>query len=78
MSYKIKSVGLFLKFLSNIYICVYICSITHILSLKGGYSCECKKGFKKIKGRCVDVDECATGEAKCPGNKICINQEVCF
>jgi len=51
---------------------------TVCVNRKGGYSCECKKGFKKIKGRCVDVDECATGEAKCPGNKICINQEGGF
>ena len=45
--------------------------------LQGTFSCPCKKGYKKDdEGKCKDIDECITGEAKCPKNSVCINAEV--
>ncbi|KAI5616704.1 complement component C1q receptor [Silurus asotus] len=43
---------------------------------RGGFECECKKGFVEVGGVCEDVDECA--EQVCPPHTTCLNSEGSF
>lgn len=47
---------------------------TQCVNLPGGYRCDCLPGFeRKDSLRCVDVDECVTGQHKCGPNSRCVN-----
>ncbi|XP_063415069.1 fibrillin-1-like [Mytilus trossulus] len=44
-----------------------------------GRVCDCKNGFEKKDGKCVDIDECATNTANCNSNlQTCVNLQGSF
>lgn len=34
----------------------------------------CKRGYEPVDGVCKDIDECATGQARCPKQSVCVNK----
>lgn len=48
---------------------------THCHNTNGSYHCSCHAGYQLYEGhRCKDIDECATGKAKCdPNSTKCRN-----
>ena len=71
--YNASNFKLYRLFISNLY-------LNKISTLKvteecinniGSYVCECLPGFERIKGECIDIDECSS--ISCGKNEKCTN-----
>ena len=50
----------------------------HCEVIDGELSCSCSVGLRLEKGRCIDIDECASTSAQCFANEECYNYRGSF
>jgi hypothetical protein len=45
-------------------------------NVPGGYVCNCKPGFERVNGMCVNIDECARARDLCDSQAICTDRTL--